>query len=135
MISMDELLSNQAKLSELDAATQNNLNDLLIKINKIRTSWGKPMKVTSGLRTMQHHLAIYAAKGITDKSRIPMKSNHLYGRAVDISDPNRDLQKWCKANEPLLVSIGLWMEDFSKTPTWFHFQTVSPVSGNRWFMP
>jgi uncharacterized protein YcbK (DUF882 family) len=135
MISMDELLSNQAILSDLDAATQNNLNDLLIKINKIRTSWAKPMKVTSGLRTMKHHLAIYAAKGITDKSKIPMKSNHLYGRAVDISDPNRELQKWCKANEPLLVSIGLWMEDFSKTPTWCHFQTVAPASGNRWFMP
>ena len=132
---MEELLSNQAKLNELDAATQDNLNDLLIKINKIRTSWAKPMKVTSGLRTMKHHLAIYAAKGITDKTKIPMKSNHLYGRAVDISDPNRVLQKWCKANEPMLISIGLWMEDFSKTPTWCHFQTVPPASGNRWFMP
>ena len=132
---MEELLSNQATFVELDAATQDNLNVLLTKINIIRTSWGKPMKVTSGLRTMKHHLEIYAAKGITDKSKIPMKSNHLYGRAVDISDPGRVLQKWCKANEPLLVSTGLWMEDFSKTPTWCHFQTVPPVSGNRWFMP
>jgi hypothetical protein len=135
MITMDELLSNQAILSDLDAETQNNLNELLRKINLIRTSWGKPMKVNSGLRTMKHHLEIYARKGITDQSKIPMKSNHLYGRAVDISDPNRDLQKWCTANEPLLASIGLWMEDFSRTSTWCHFQTNPPKSGNRWFMP
>lgn len=135
MITMDELLSNQATLSELDIEIQNNLNDLLTKINLVRTSWGKPMTVTSGFRTMKHHLEIYAAKGITDINKIPMKSNHLYGRAVDISDSARVLQKWCFADEPLLISIGLWMEDFSKTPTWCHFQINPPQSGKRWFMP
>lgn len=135
MITMDELLSNQAKLNELDAPTQKNLNELLTKMNLIRTSWGKPMKVTSGLRTMKHHLEIYARKGVTDPKKIPMKSNHLYGRAVDISDPNRELQKWCTANEALLASVGLWMEDFSITTNWCHFQIIPPLSGKRWFMP
>jgi len=135
MITMDELLSNQTTLGELDADIQNNLNDLLVKINFVRTSWAKPMTVTSGFRTMKHHLEIYAAKGVTDKSKIPMKSNHLYGRAVDIADANRDLQKWCTANEALLASIGLWMEDFSATKTWCHFQINPPQSGKRWFMP
>jgi hypothetical protein len=135
MITMEELLSNQAKLNELEPDIQNNLNELLLRINKVRTSWGKPMTVTSGFRTMKHHLEIYAAKGITDKSKIPMKSNHLYGRAVDISDPTHVLQNWCKANEPLLAEIGLWMEDFSVTKTWCHFQINPPQSGKRWFMP
>lgn len=135
MITMDELLSNQATVNELEPDILKNLNELLVKINVIRTSWGKPMKVTSGLRTMQHHLEIYAKKGITDPARIPMKSNHLFGRAVDISDPARELQKWCKANEGLLASTGLWMEDFSVTNTWCHFQINPPKSGSRWFMP
>ncbi len=135
MITMDELLSNQTTLGELGTDIQNNLNDLLVKINLVRTSWAKPMTVTSGFRTMKHHLEIYAAKGITDPAKIPMKSNHLFGRAVDIADANRDLQNWCKANEPLLVSIGLWMEDFSVTKTWCHFQINPPQSGKRWFMP
>jgi uncharacterized protein YcbK (DUF882 family) len=134
MITMDELLSNQVLLGELEPDIQKNLNELLIKINQIRTSWGKPMTVTSGFRTMKKHLEIYAKKG-TDPAHIPMKSNHLYGRAVDISDPNKELQKWCLANEPLLASVGLWMEDFSVTVNWCHFQINPPPSGKRWFMP
>jgi len=135
MITMNELLSNQATLKDLAPDIQKNLNELLIKINKVRESWAKPMTITSGLRTMKHHLKIYADKGITDKSKIPMMSNHLYGRAVDISDPHKELQKWCKDNEPMLVSIGLWMEHFDKTPNWCHFQINPPKSRSRWFMP
>ncbi len=136
MISMTELLSNQVSdISLLDAPTQSNLNILLQKINVIRTAWAKPMTVTSGLRTMKHHLEIYAAKGITDPHKIPMKSRHLFGQAVDISDPNQALQAWCKQNIHLLETTGLWMEDFSKTRTWCHFQIVPPASGSRFFMP
>jgi len=101
MITLKELIKDQ-DFDELDESIQSNLYELLNRINKIRTAYGKPMVVTSGLRTMEKHLAIYAAKGITDKSKIPMRSNHLYGRAVDISDPNRELQKWIAENEHLL---------------------------------
>ena len=135
MISMDELLNKKYKLEDQSVETQANLKILLEKINQIRTLWAKPMNVTSGLRNMEDHLRIYAAKGITDKAKIPMKSKHLYGQAVDISDPNQNLQKWCKVNESVLEKVGLWMEDFSATPTWCHFQVVPPKSGKRWFLP
>jgi hypothetical protein len=136
MISMTELLSAQiADISMLETSIQENLNILLQKINVIRTAWARPMTVTSGLRTMEHHLQIYARKGITDPKKIPMKSKHLYGQAVDISDPNRELQNWCKKNISLLESTGLWMEDFSVTKNWCHFQIVPPASGKRFFMP
>jgi hypothetical protein len=136
MISMNELLSNQiADVNMLEPSIQENLNILFEKINVVRTAWGKPMIVTSGLRTMEHHLKIYAGKGITDPKKIPMKSKHLFGQAVDISDPNRELQDWCKQNISLLESTGLWMEDFSVTKNWCHFQIVPPRSGNRFFMP
>lgn len=136
MISKKELLSNQIDdIGLLEPSIQENLNILLKKINVIRTAWAKPMIVTSGLRTMKHHLDIYARKGITDPNRIPMKSKHLFGQAVDISDPKQELQKWCKQNISLLESTGLWMEDFSATKNWCHFQIVPPKSGNRFFMP
>jgi len=135
MISMDELLNNKYKLADQSVEIQANLKSLLNKINQVRTLWAKSMTVTSGLRTMEDHLRIYKAKGITDQKKIPMKSKHLYGQAVDISDPNQALQAWCKANETTLTSIGLWMEDFSATKTWVHFQIVPPASGKRWFMP
>lgn len=135
MITMDELLNNKYKLNDLDESIKKNLAVLLDKINKVRAAYNKPMTITSGLRTMEDHLRIYAAKGITDKSKIPMKSHHLYGEAVDIADSKQELQKWCKENEKVLASVGLWMEDFSATPNWCHFQIVAPTSGKRWFIP
>lgn len=134
MISLKELLDG-ADFNTLEKSIQNNLMDLLERINKVRSAYNKPMTVTSPLRTMAHHLEIYAKKGITDRSKIPMKSKHLYGQAVDIFDPKRELQAWCKANEKFLADVGLWMEDFSATPNWVHFQVVPPASGKRWFMP
>ena len=134
MISMQELLGS-SKLEDQSPEIQENLKELLEKINKIRTAWANPMTVTSGLRDMANHLRIYAQKGITDQSKIPMKSKHLYGQACDISDPQKKLQEWCKQNEKTLEDVGLWMEDFSATPNWCHFQIVPPKSGTRWFMP
>ena len=135
MIVLYELLGHGIEFDDLDSETQSNLMELLNRINKVREAWGKPMFVTSGYRTLAHHLEIYAAKGITDIKRIPMKSNHLFGRAVDISDRNREMQKWCIDNEQLLATIGLWMESFNATATWVHFQINPPDSGKRWFNP
>lgn len=134
MITMNELLSNQARLGDLPNDIQNNLNDLLVKINKVRLAYGKPMTVTSGLRTTKHHLEIYARKGIYPP-KVPMKSNHLSGRAVDFSDADGKLKAWVKENIKLMEEIGLWLEDFSATKTWCHFQINPPKSGKRFFMP
>ena len=131
---MNELLSNQARLGNLPNDVQNNLNDLLVKINKVRSAYGKPMIVTSGLRTTKHHLEIYARKGIYPP-KVPMKSNHLSGRAVDFSDSDGKLKAWVKDNIKLMEEIGLWLEDFSATKTWCHFQINPPKSGKRFFMP
>jgi uncharacterized protein YcbK (DUF882 family) len=100
-----------------------NLSTLLDRINQVRTAYGLPMMVTSGLRLE------------ADQQRINPKgpkSHHLVGEAVDIADPDGALHSWCKANEALLVSIGLWME--AGTVGWVHFQIVPPRSGNRWFL-
>jgi len=123
MISAGELNPHKySTTSEQDA----NLSELLGKINQIRTLWGKPMTVTSGLRSE------------ADQERInpsAPKSKHLTGRAVDILDGTGDLKKWVKANVSVLESVGLWCEDFKSTPTWIHFQIVPPESGNRFFIP
>jgi uncharacterized protein YcbK (DUF882 family) len=138
MILMRDLLKDK-NFDSLSPEIQKNLENLLVIINNIRTLYDKPMIVTSGLRTMEEHLAIYAKKGITDKSKIPMKSKHLFGLAVDISDPNGELKTWCKANEKVLKEMGVWMEDFSSTPNWVHFQIVpygSYKDGKSiWFKP
>lgn len=131
---MKELLSNQATFESLDKEIQDNLNILLDKVNKVRTAYAKPMIVTSGLRTKQHHLEIYARKGIFPP-KVPMKSNHLFGRAVDFADGDGKLKKWILENIKLIEEIGLYMEDFTATKTWVHFQINPPKSGKRFFKP
>ena len=54
-----------------------------LKTYKEKLFDNKPIIITSGYRSMAHHLKIYAEKGITDKSKIPMGSYHLQGKAVD----------------------------------------------------
>ena len=134
MITIDELLSNQASFDSLDKKVQDNLKELHKRINIVRLAYGKPMIVTSGLRTLKHHLEIYARKGIYPP-KVPMKSNHLSGRAVDFSDSDGKLKAWVKDNIKLMEEVGLWLEDFSATKTWCHFQINPPKSGNRFFLP
>jgi uncharacterized protein YcbK (DUF882 family) len=131
MITMKEL---NPKNFPVQKSIQDNLDTLLKRINEIRTTYGKPMKVTSGLRTMEDHLRIYAEMGITDKNKIPMKSRHLFGEACDVSDPDGKLMDWCIANEKVLEKVGLWCEvrDDKKR---VHFQIVPPQSGKRFFNP
>lgn len=134
MISMKEILKN-VKLEDLPVEHQNNLYILHERINKIRNLWGKPMIITSGYRSLSEHLRIYREKGVTDQSKIPMKSRHLSGEALDVSDPKQELQAWCLANTSILEEVGLWCEHFDYSPNWCHFQIVPPKSGKRFFMP
>jgi hypothetical protein len=128
---MEEL--NPKKFT-LTKEQENNLAVLFMRINKIRSIYGKPMVVTSGVRDIEDHKRIYRQKGVPD-SKIPLGSKHLKGQAVDISDPKGDLAAWCKANIDALEQNELWLEDPSVTAGWVHFQTVPPKSGKRFFMP
>lgn len=134
MISINEILGKY-KQEELPKEHLDNILELLKRVNIIRKEYGKPLKVTSGYRSKEDQIRIYKEKGVTDESKIPMKSRHLYGCAVDFYDPNKELQLWCKANEKLLETVGLWMEDFSVTVNWVHVQSTPPKSGKRWFLP
>ena len=103
-----------------------NINTLIDRLSQVRDAWGKPMIVTSGLRSA------------TDQQRInpsAPKSNHLIGAAADISDPDGSLKAWVGDNLPLMETIGLWFEAFESTPTWCHMQIYPPKSGNRIFVP
>jgi len=134
MISMSELLSGQCSFNECTDEQKANLTELLRRVNIVRSAYGKPMTVTSGLRTMKHHLNIYARKGIYPP-KVPMKSNHLFGRAVDFADGNGALKAWVLNNMKVMEDAGLWMEDFSFTKSWLHVQIVPPKSGKRFFKP
>lgn len=133
MISWFEILGKY-KESDIPDAHLDNLRILHGKLNIIRSDYGKPMSPTSIYRTMEDHLRIYREMGITDKSKIPMKSRHLSGEAIDISDSDGKLMEWCKANVAILEAEGLWCEEKDDKKR-VHFQIVPPRSGRRFFNP
>jgi len=125
-ISMQEILMGRAQFQDLPKDYQDNLMDLLEKINKVRDAYGKPMIVNSGYRTP----AINEATANSGKN-----SWHMKCAAVDISDIDGSLWKWTINNLDLMKELGLWMEDKRWTPTWTHYQIYAPNSGHRIFIP
>lgn len=119
MIIANEILKGQGCPSEY----QENLRDLLEKINIIRKAYDKPMIVTSGYRTVSYELA-HGRSG---------KSDHCKCKAVDIWDKDKELAKWCHENEDLLIKTKLWIEHTDYTKNWVHF-TTQPKS-KLFFIP
>lgn len=125
MISAKELNEHgYATTPEIDA----NLAILLTRLNIIRTAWGRPMTITSGLRSEAQQEALIAA----GKSNAH-HSKHLIGAAADIADDDGSFYDWCRANEELLEQARLWCEE--RQGNWQHFQIYPPMSGKRWFSP
>lgn len=127
MIKLEEL--NKRKYPT-DPIIDSNLKTLCERLNIIRKAYGKPMIVTSGLRSnKQQQELIKAGKSTATKSK------HLAGLAADIADPDKELAKWCLENVKILEQAGLWLEHPDYTPNWVHFQASPPRSGNRFFIP
>lgn len=123
-----------------DQTILTNISNLLKLVNELERVYGKPFIVTSGLRTKESQLRIYKQiamkKSIPfDESKVPMGSKHISGQAIDIFDPNQELQHWLSNNVEALEDLGLYCEDFSATPTWTHIQSTPPKSGKRFFLP
>ena len=132
MISEKEI----TKGKDVPVAFQNDLKILLERVNKLRSLYGKPMYVSSGFRSMDQHIAIYAAKGIP-ADKVPMKSRHLYCQACDFADKDGALKAFVKANDyQVLKDCELWMEAESACDGWLHVQICAPAqTGNREFLP
>lgn len=68
-----------------------------------------------------------------------LRSNHMTGQAIDISDPEGDLDEWCLHHLDRLALYTLWMEHPSATKGWCHLQIVPQKSfvrtGLRYFYP
>lgn len=130
MITMQELLGAH-KLEDCTLEQIDNLKSLLARLNKLRADWGKPMIVTSGLRDEADMKRIYKS------DNYPKRSKHLFGLAVDISDPNLELNAWLKENDSARMKLyGFWGE--LDTKNWTHLQIVpmgsyNPKTDLRWF--
>lgn len=128
MITVAELLMGRDKTHPTELTTEilRNLGEVAKRVNAIRHVLGHPLHVNSGWRPASINAATpWAAT----------HSNHLRGLAVDFRDHTGTLRQWCLNHLPLLVTTGIWMEDFRWTPTWVHMQVVAPGSGRRIYPP
>ena len=65
------------------------------------------------------------------------RSKHMTGQALDLYDPDGDLDDWLMTDDGqrALSDLGLWHEHPSATKGWAHVQSVPPRSGRRTFYP
>jgi hypothetical protein len=128
MISRKELNPDDVKLTPEQQA---NFDRLYEAMNKIRVAYGRPMIITSGVRSIEDQKRIDGAAGRKPR----LGSKHLQAAACDVWDRDKKLWLWCLDNLPLLIDAGVYLEDKSATPSWVHFQVLPPASGNRIFLP
>lgn len=63
------------------------------------------------------------------------RSKHTTGEAIDLADPDGELDNLLLDNIGLLQGAGLWMEHPLATKNYCHLQCVPPRSSNRVFYP
>lgn len=64
-------------------------------------------------------------------------SKHMTGQAIDLYDPDGDLDEWLMTvdGQKVLHDVGVWMEHPAATKGWSHLQSIPPRSGRRVFYP
>jgi hypothetical protein len=65
------------------------------------------------------------------------KSKHMTGEAVDLYDPEGDIDNFLMSGQGqrVLASLGLYIENPACTKSWSHIQIVPPRSQQRVFYP
>ena len=103
-----------------------NADETVRKANQLLRTFGESRTVNSGWRPPSVNAATPNAA---------LKSKHMTGQAIDLADPDGDLDEWCMENLATLEEIGLWLEHPAATKGWCHLQIVPPKSGKRVFYP
>lgn len=96
--------------------------------NSLLASFGQGRKVNSGWRPPAVNAATPNAAAM---------SKHMLGQAIDLADPEGDLDDWLMSDmgQAAITRLGLWHEHPAATKGWAHLQTVPPRSGRRTFYP
>lgn len=121
MISRDEVLMGRDKEFSLTPELEQNLNNLLVAVNKLRTLYNQPMLVSSGYRPGHYNKDAGGAAN----------SPHVVCMAVDFHDVDNKLKEWITID--ILEQCGLYQEDPTSTKTWLHVQIRPTI--NRVFKP
>ncbi len=123
----DYWMGRDAKYAEeLTPEIEANAVELIDRVNFLLKSFGEPRTVNSGWRPPEVNAKTAGSA---------LKSKHMTGQAVDLADPDGDLDEWCMDHASELERLQLWQEHPASTKGWCHLQSIPPRSGKRVFYP
>lgn len=138
MITVEQYAGQWLGRDDFDAQKKSNAQEkLLPAVNKliaIAIEDGVEFKTNHVTKSQISGQALGGFRPLSCQIGAP-KSNHKQGLAVDIYDPDGEIDKWCIKNLNKLEECGIWLEHPSATKGWSHWQCVPVKSGNRVFMP
>ena len=117
---------DKENLSDMTGTILDNASETVNRANLLLRAFGQERTVNSGWRPPSVNAATPGSA---------LKSKHLTGQAIDLADPEGDLDEWCFDHPETLEQIGLWQEHPASTKGWCHVQIVPPKSGKRVFYP
>lgn len=119
----EEYTKGRDEVEPLNEEQEKNLHQLLTVMDQFREAYGKPLQISSGYRPASVNASVGGAK----------KSNHIMCLAVDFTDPDGEIDKFCLNNLDLLIRLGLYLESPVHTPNWCHLQLKK--TSKRVFIP
>jgi len=132
MITLEDYWMGRNKKYPVTVEITQNAKDLLHRVNLLLSVYyqlnpdAEKVKVSSGWRPPE----------VNKKTKnAALRSNHMTGKAIDLVDPDGDLDEFFFDRQDLLAQYGLWMEHPASTKNWAHVQSVPPRSGRRVFYP
>jgi hypothetical protein len=133
MITLEQYFGRMSHIEEPTDAVVAAATDLLFKVNALLVRcaalgivMADPTPIHSGWRPACYNAGVPGAA---------VKSKHITGQAVDISDDEGALHEFLFAQQAILEQEELWMEHPAATKGWCHLQSIPPRSGNRVFFP
>jgi hypothetical protein len=131
-----------AKATHPDATPERRANAelLLTRVNQF-LEWASKQRDILLLHDRDTGTLISGSKGgagdggfrLQTSSTGAARSRHKEGEAVDIYDPNEDLDQI--VNDGILARFDLYREHPTRSPGWIHLQAVAPPSRKRTFYP
>lgn len=110
------------------AEVDRNANELFSRVEKLLAMFDpdRDWQMKSGYRSPEYNGGVSGAA---------VNSKHMTGQAVDVYDPDGELDEWLAGRPEVLDNCALWLEHPGSTKGWCHLQSVPPKSGRRIFYP
>lgn len=117
---------SRSVLVALDKVLRDNAGTLLTRVNRLMRQFGENRRVVRGFAP-----SVECSEPFRQFNEPYLPSRHQTAEALDLADPEGDLDQWLLDNQRLLESCGLWIEHPATTRGHCHLQSVPPKGGSR----